>query len=62
MRGVSIPFVVEAMSNKEDALGEVVPIPAAPFAGNIFCACRFDAVSNNDVAAITIDVLKVFIN
>jgi hypothetical protein len=39
IRGISNPFEVDFISSKEDALGVVVPIPAAPVAGKIFvCA------------------------
>src|SRR5882672_2119670 len=38
IRGISNPFVVLVISIKEDALGVLVPIPALPLAGNIFCA------------------------
>jgi hypothetical protein len=39
MRGISKPFVVDLISNMEDALGVVVPIPALPVAGNVFWVC-----------------------
>ena len=43
IRGIKIPFVVDFTSNKEDVLGVVVPIPAAPVEGNVFvCACAFE--------------------
>jgi len=38
MRGISKPYVVDLISSSEDAFGVVVPIPTAPFAGNVFCA------------------------
>ena len=39
MRGIRIPLVVDFISNNDEALGDVVPIPALPVAGNVFvCA------------------------
>jgi len=31
------PFFVDFISSREDAAGEVVPMPAAPLDGNVFC-------------------------
>src|SRR5215471_16717460 len=39
MRDISKPFEVDLISSSEDAWGVVVPIPAAPVAGKMFCAC-----------------------
>jgi hypothetical protein len=36
--GMSRPFELETISRIDDALGVVVPIPALPVDGNIFCA------------------------
>jgi hypothetical protein len=36
MRGANKPFVVDVMSSADEALGDVVPIPALPVAGNVF--------------------------
>ena len=38
IRGISMPFVVDLISNNDDAPGVVVPIPALPVAGKMFCA------------------------
>ena len=38
MREIRIPFDVDFNSNNDDASGVVVPTPAAPEAGKIFCA------------------------
>jgi hypothetical protein len=35
MRGIKRPLLVEFISSKEEALGVVVPIPAAPVEGNV---------------------------
>ncbi len=40
-RGTNMPFAVDCISNKADASGAVVPIPALPVAGNVFCANIF---------------------
>ena len=42
IRGMSKPFDVDFISSSDDASGVVVPIPAAPFEGKIFCANKFD--------------------
>ena len=39
MRGISKPFVVDLISSNEETFGAVVPMPAEPVAGNVFCAC-----------------------
>ena len=38
MRGKSTPFVVLFTSRSEDAFGELVPMPALPVEGKVFCA------------------------
>jgi hypothetical protein len=38
MRGIKTPFVVDFTSRMEEALGVVVPMPALPLEGNVFCA------------------------
>jgi hypothetical protein len=38
MRDIRRPLEVDLISSSEDALGVVVPMPTAPFAGNVFCA------------------------
>src|ERR1700675_313417 len=38
MRGTNIPLVVLVTSSSDDALGVVVPMPAGPEDGNVFCA------------------------
>jgi len=35
MRGTSTPRLVDVTSSSEDALGVVVPMPAAPVEGNV---------------------------
>jgi hypothetical protein len=60
MRGISIPFVVDFISNSEDPFGVVVPIPAAPVDGKIFCDLL--NVENNEAAIIKVTnffILKI---
>jgi len=41
MRGIKIPFDVDFISSSDEALGVVVPMPAAPVDGKVFvCASR----------------------
>ena len=37
IRGISIPFVVDFISSNDEAFGDVVPMPAAPVDGKMFC-------------------------
>jgi hypothetical protein len=37
MRGIKTPFEVDFISSSDEESGVVVPIPAAPLAGKIFC-------------------------
>jgi hypothetical protein len=41
MRGGRNPCVVDFNSSIEDTSGVVVPMPALPFEGKVFCANRF---------------------
>ena len=42
MRGISKPFVVDLISNNDELLGVIVPMPAAPLEGNLLvCAVEF---------------------
>ncbi len=43
MRGGRKPCVVDFNSSMDDASGVVVPIPALPLEGNVFCACNVHA-------------------
>jgi len=45
IRGGRKPLVVLFISSSDDALGAIVPIPAAPVVGNVFCACTQLAVN-----------------
>ena len=36
--GNNTPCVVDFISSRDDAFGALVPIPALPEAGNVFCA------------------------
>ena len=62
MRGISKPLVVLIISIKDDALGVVVPIPALPFAGNIFCALSFGISKEKKKLSvkITVFILRCF--
>ena len=65
MRGIRIPFVVDFISSREDALGVVVPIPTAPVDGNTFCALAVLMTMHSRAAVKTITVLllsSVFIH
>jgi hypothetical protein len=37
MRGISTPFVVDFTSRMEELFGAVVPMPALPEEGKVFC-------------------------
>jgi hypothetical protein len=45
IRGISRPFVVLTISSIAEALGDVVPMPALPVAGNMFCAWADKAIN-----------------
>jgi hypothetical protein len=51
IRGINIPFDVDFTSSKEDRSGDVVPIPAAPFAGKVFCASNLTQKKITAIAA-----------
>ena len=54
MREIKRPFVVDFTSNKEDASGVVVPMPAAPDEGKIFvCAVIFPQKKLNKKIVVT---------
>jgi len=60
IRGIKTPFVVDFTSSKEDEFGDVVPIPAAPVDGKIFCDLL--NVENNEAAIIKVTnffILKI---
>ena len=45
IRGVSIPFVVLLISSADEEAGAVVPMPALPVTGNVFCALEINESS-----------------
>lgn len=46
MRGISNPFEVLTISSNAEALGDVVPMPALPVAGKMFCAVATVVINN----------------
>ena len=46
IRGTRTPFVVDVTSSNDDAFGVVVPMPAAPEYGKVFCAFAMEETSN----------------
>jgi hypothetical protein len=60
IRGIKIPFVVEVTSSKDDALGESVPIPAAPVFGNVFVWAMVLFISRHNTI-VTGKVIRDFI-
>ena len=38
IRGIKTPFVVDFTSNRDLVSGDIVPIPAEPVLGKVFCA------------------------
>ena len=59
IRGNNTPLLVDLTSRSDDAFGVVVPMPAAPVEGKVFCAV--DVIANKMIIIVANSrVLRIF--
>src|ERR1043166_3078927 len=56
MRGMRIPLLVLFTSSSDEPFGVVVPIPAAPVEGKIFCDCSCLLINKQTI------IIKIYLS